>query len=113
VQVRVLTFGVLREFFEASDLAVELPVGATVGELLKILRGRTSKSAMGSEASTGSEERLWQSLAVAVSREYSSRDAVLRDGDEVALLPPVSGGCFARGERLASLAKTPEGVRGR
>jgi hypothetical protein len=49
------------------------------------------------------EERLWRSLAVAVNREYSSHGAVLRDGDEVALLPPVSGGCFAYGEKRASL----------
>jgi molybdopterin converting factor small subunit len=105
VQVRVLTFGVLREIFGVADVAVELPDGATAGELLRILRGRTSKSAMGSEGSKGSEERLWHSLAVAVNREYCSRGAVLRDGDEVALLPPVSGGwCCAHGERLASLA---------
>src|SRR6185437_5216836 len=38
-------------------------------------------------------------------REYASADAVLHDGDEVALLPPVSGGCFAQGESLAPLAK--------
>jgi molybdopterin converting factor small subunit len=38
------------------------------------------------------EQRLWRSLAVAVNREYGSASIVLRDGDEVALLPPVSGG---------------------
>jgi hypothetical protein len=45
---------------------------------------------------------------VAVNREYSSHGAVLRDGDEVALLPPVSGGCFAYGEKRAALAKDHE-----
>lgn len=50
------------------------------------------------------DERLWRSLAVAVNREYASPDAALGDGDEVALLPPVSGGCFAHDERLASFA---------
>jgi len=35
----------------------------------------------------------------------------LREGDEVALLPPVSGGCFADGEKLAALAKTLRGRR--
>jgi hypothetical protein len=57
------------------------------------------------------ETRIWQSTAVAVNREYSSHGAVLRDGDEVALLPPVSGGCreqgagnsCAYGEKRASL----------
>ena len=114
VQVRVLTFGVLREMFGGSVLPVELPEGATAGELLRILRGRTSNAGMGFEADAaigeGAEERLWQSLAVAVNREYCTRGAVLHDGDEVALLPPVSGGwccahgCYALGERLAALA---------
>jgi molybdopterin converting factor small subunit len=35
---------------------------------------------------------------VAVNREYSSLAEVLREGDEVALLPPVSGGCSSYGE---------------
>ena len=78
-----------------------MPEGATVGELLRILRARTSNQAMES----GADERLWRSLAVAVNREYSSAAAVLRDGDEVALLPPVSGGCCADGERLAALQR--------
>ena len=47
---------------------------------------------MGSEAESSLDEQLWRSLAVAVNREYGSTSIVLRDGDEVALLPPVSGG---------------------
>jgi molybdopterin converting factor small subunit len=110
VQVRVLTFGVLRDIFGAADVPLELPDGATVGELLRILRGRTSNSAMSNRTDNEARDRLWQSLAVAVNREYSSPGALLHDSDEVALLPPVSGGCcahgcYARGEKLASLAK--------
>ena len=41
---------------------------------------------------------------MAVNREYASADTVLHEGDEVALLPPVSGGCFAQGGSLAPLA---------
>jgi sulfur-carrier protein len=89
MRVRVLYFGVLRDLTGASDDAVELPDGATVGELLRVLRGHTSNMAM---ATMGTEKRLWQSLAVAVNREYAAADVLLGDGDEVALLPPVSGG---------------------
>jgi molybdopterin converting factor small subunit len=39
-----------------------------------------------------------RSIAVAVNREYARLEDVLRDGDEVALLPPVSGG--GRGKLL-------------
>jgi molybdopterin converting factor subunit 1 len=104
VRVKVLYFGVLRELFGVSDEAVELRDEATVGELLGLLRGRTSNGSMGNGTKSELSERLWMSLAVAVNREYESTSIVLRDGDEVALLPPVSGGCFAHGEKLALLA---------
>jgi molybdopterin converting factor small subunit len=90
MRVKVLFFGVLRERFGAADEVVELADGVAVGELLCILRQRTSNDAMGDMV--GLEEGLWRSLAVAVNREYGSASIVLRDGDEVALLPPVSGG---------------------
>ena len=93
MRVRLLTFGVLRERLCGLDETVELLEGATVGQLIEILRGRTSNDSMDKEA----DEGLWRSLAVAVNREYSSLAVVLRDGDEVALLPPVSGGCCAHG----------------
>jgi molybdopterin converting factor subunit 1 len=88
MQVRLLYFGVLRELAGGPEETVELKEGATVGELIEILRGRTSNDSTGK----GADEGLWRSLAVAVNREYSSLGVVLREGDEVALLPPVSGG---------------------
>ena len=92
MRVKVLYFGVLRDRLGASDEVVELEDGATVGGLLGLLRGRTSKESMGSERESALDERLWRSLAVAVNREYGSASIVLREGDEVAILPPVSGG---------------------
>lgn len=103
MRVTVLYFGVLRDLFGAADQMVELADGIAVGDLLRILRGRASNHATGDMRER--DEQLWRSLAVAVNREYGSASIVLRDGDEVALLPPVSGGSFEEGERLASLAK--------
>jgi molybdopterin converting factor small subunit len=40
---------------------------------------------------------MWDSIAVAVNQEYAKADVVLKDGDEVALLPPVSGGLEGSG----------------
>ena len=90
MRVKVLYFGVLRDVFGGSDEVAELADGATVGELLGLLRGRTSNDWMATEQSK--TEQLWRSVAVAVNREYGSASIVLRDGDEVAILPPVSGG---------------------
>jgi molybdopterin converting factor subunit 1 len=99
VRVKVLFFGVLRDWFGVTDEVAELPTGATVGELLELLRGRASKSLMGM-TEVGAQEQLWRSLAVAVNREYGSTSIVLRDGDEVALLPPVSGGSCREREQV-------------
>jgi molybdopterin converting factor small subunit len=125
MRVRVLYFGVLREMRGRSDEAIELKDGASAGDLLRILRGRTSNASMakipkggvggasagaqpGFDSDSDSDARLWRSLAVAVNREYVMAETTLQHGDEVALLPPVSGGCsgpFADGEKRASLGK--------
>lgn len=81
MRVRVLVFGVLKEVFPESSAALELPEGALVRDLLDRYR----------ESSHG-QDALWSSLAVAVNREYVSVDHALHEGDEIALLPPVSGG---------------------
>lgn len=88
MRVKVLCFGVLKDLLGIATDDLELSEGSTVADLLRILQRRTSNLRM--------DAKVWQSLAVAVNREYSSTVAVLRDGDEVALLPPVSGGCDAR-----------------
>ena len=53
-----------------------MPEGTTVAHLLEQLRD-------------GGAHPVWSSLAVAVNREYAAASAVLHEGDEVALLPPV------------------------
>jgi molybdopterin converting factor subunit 1 len=79
MQVRVLFFGVLKDLLSSSGEAVTLPEGATVAQLMEQLRN-------------GGAHPVWAALAVAVNREYAAASAVLQEGDEVALLPPVSGG---------------------
>jgi molybdopterin synthase catalytic subunit len=79
MQVRVLFFGVLKDLLSSSGEAVTLPEGATVAQLMEQLRD-------------GAAHPVWSALAVAVNREYAAASAVLHEGDEVALLPPVSGG---------------------
>jgi molybdopterin converting factor small subunit len=94
MQIRVLYFGVLKDFFECGGKSIEMEEGASVADLLKVQRG----SATGGGA-------LWDSIAVAVNQEYARVTDVLQDGDEVALLPPVSGGA----ERRRTEIGRPEG----
>jgi molybdopterin synthase catalytic subunit len=81
MQVRVLLFGSLREAAGAKELSVALPERARVVSLRELL-----------VASQPAFEKLAGRLRVAVNREFATDDAVLADGDEVAFLPPVSGG---------------------
>ncbi|MGB7189943.1 MAG: molybdenum cofactor biosynthesis protein MoaE [Acidobacteriaceae bacterium] len=74
MRIRILAFGVLKDFIPESS-TVELPDGTRVCDLLARY-----------------EQRVFRSAAVAVNQEYASMDHVLHEGDEVALLPPVSGG---------------------
>lgn len=81
MRVRVLVFGVLKELIPEPSASLELPEGARVRQMLDHYRKVFAE-----------REALWRSLAVAVNREYVSAEHMLKDGDEVALLPPVSGG---------------------
>jgi molybdopterin converting factor subunit 1 len=81
MRVNVLYFGILKDLFAGERGPVDLPDGATVDSLLSLLRGQTSK-----------QSDVWRTLAVAVNQEYAALSTTLREGDEVALLPPVSGG---------------------
>jgi MoaE-MoaD fusion protein len=81
MRVRILVFGVLKDVLPESSASPELPEGARVQDLLDQYRN-----------SFAEREELWRSVAVAVNREYVAAAHVLREGDEVALLPPVSGG---------------------
>jgi len=79
MHVRVLCFGVLKDWLGAETAPVELPEGATVAALLEQLAAREPAPVL-------------RGIAVSVNAEYATGAHVLRDGDEVGLLPPVSGG---------------------
>jgi molybdopterin converting factor subunit 1 len=81
MRVNVLYFGILKDLFASECDPIDLPDGATVDALLSFLRAQTSK-----------QSDVWRTLAVAVNQEYAALSTTLREGDEVALLPPVSGG---------------------
>ena len=91
MKVRVIPFGVLKEWLGAADATVELPAGATVADLLERLDASLPASLPATLAAGGPLASL-RGIAVGVNAEYATAAQVLRDGDEVGLLPPVSGG---------------------
>jgi molybdopterin synthase catalytic subunit len=76
MHVRVRLFAALRERAGADEVDVELPEGALVRDALEQLRTLTSGAP----------------VVMALNREYAQPDAPLHAGDELALIPPVSGG---------------------
>jgi molybdopterin synthase catalytic subunit len=80
MQLRVLCFGRLRELI-APEIAAELSSPATVADLWRSLREQHPALAAYDGA-----------IAVAVNQSFASLSTLLAEGDEVALLPPVSGG---------------------
>ncbi len=81
MRVRMRLFGPFREIVATADGWRELPVGDSVADLLAVLRGEGKLP-----------EKLLLASAVAVNQEYAQPARILQDGDEVAILPPVSGG---------------------
>lgn len=79
IRVTVRCFAAVREALGQDQLAIDLPVGSTTAALRERLVARSPVLA-----------RL--PVAFAVNRGYAGPERVLADGDEVALIPPISGG---------------------
>jgi molybdopterin converting factor subunit 1 len=88
--VHVRLFAILRERAGRDEIELELPDGATVKDAVQAVAERHGLADV--------VARL--PVVMAVNREYASADSVLSESDELALIPPVSGGesAFATGE---------------
>jgi molybdopterin synthase catalytic subunit len=81
MRIRVLFFGMLKDWAGRSDDSLELPEGATLGDLVHHYETRIPRL-----------RDFAASIAMSVNQEYAGPDSRLKSGDEVGLLPPVSGG---------------------
>jgi molybdopterin synthase catalytic subunit/molybdopterin converting factor small subunit len=92
--VRVRLFAALRERAGADEVELELPPGARVGDALE----RLGDLAAGLP------------LVMAINREYADADAPLAPDDELALIPPVSGGATVAGSPHVRVSAEPLAV---
>jgi molybdopterin converting factor subunit 1 len=81
VRVRVRLFATIREAVGKAAIELDLPEGASAEEAWQAL-----------VRSCPDLSPRRQSLAASVNRSYASFDTPLEEGDEVAFIPPVSGG---------------------
>lgn len=97
IRIRLLAFGALRTILPEGGAWRNLTAGASVSDLLADLcrEGVTDASSL-------------SSAAIAVNQQYSARTRTLSDGDEVAILPPVSGGLATESSAaLVALVRDP------
>ncbi len=81
VRVRLLYFAVLRDITGSATAEIDLPNGSNAADVWDRLR--TQHRELGSYR---------QPPMVAVNEEYVGPNHILRDGDELAFIPPVAGG---------------------
>jgi len=105
VQLSVRLFASVREALGSNSLTLDLADGATVGNLLGELKDRFPQM------------RDLPAAMVSVNLEYVGEDHPLRENDQVALIPPVSGGSNRHfeitpdpltGDSVAELVRSPE-----
>src|SRR2546427_2859998 len=90
--VRVLFFGVLKEIVAKAGESLDLDDGSSVADVLAHY-----------ESQIPPLKNLRGSIAIALNQEYARPDSKLKPNDEIALLPPVSGGVSD------AVGKTPVG----
>jgi molybdopterin converting factor subunit 1 len=81
MKIRVLFFAHYRETVPGGQLELELPDGATVADAAAVLSERDARL-----------NGILDRTRVAVAADFAEPDTPLKDGDELAFLPPMSGG---------------------
>lgn len=81
MQVRVLFFGILKDLAGRSSDTLSLPDHASAADVVSHYQQRLSAN-----------PAIFSSIAISVNQEYARPEMKLKAGDEIALLPPVSGG---------------------
>jgi molybdopterin converting factor subunit 1 len=81
MRVSIRLFARLREIAGTGEMERDVPEGATLGTVWRLLT-----------AEHPALEPYTRSISGAVNADYARLDAAVADGDEVAFLPPVSGG---------------------
>ncbi len=81
IRVKVLFFGRLKDLAGHAEDSIECADGATIEELFALYTARNSELA-----------KFRSSLVASRNEEFAAWDTTLHSGDEIAFLPPVSGG---------------------
>ena len=95
MRVNIKLFAAYREKVGKSQFELDLPDGSDMEQLARAIVALHP---------TITQNPL--RLAIAVNQEFVDSDTILKDGDEIALIPPVSGGCIHSQKLIRKIATT-------
>jgi molybdopterin converting factor subunit 1 len=81
MRVHVLLFAIVRDAAQTAEVDVEVPQTAVAGDAVKIVEQRFPQIS-----------KYMGRAAIAVNRRYATAQTEIAEGDEIAVIPPVSGG---------------------
>ncbi len=93
MRIRVLFFGVLRDVTGLREDSIEIPEGGLAASVFEHYSARFPRLG-----------EMQKSIVLAVNQKFCAPSEALADGDELAMLPPVSGGS---GENIFALTRDP------
>ena len=80
MKIKIQAFGIAKDILQSSEMEFELGNGQSVEQLKSALINKFPEF-----------EKL-RKFSIAVNQEYRGEDYIIRQGDEVVIIPPVSGG---------------------
>ncbi len=83
MKIKALFFASCRDIVKNREIELEVPEGATAAEVLNQLCQTYPRLS-----------DLRGRMALSVNEDYAAPESILRPGDTLALIPPVSGGCL-------------------
>lgn len=96
MKVRVLYFATLRDYAGRREQDVELPAGASIADLKAQLSGQDNRM-----------DQALDTAIASINKEFAFAQERLKEGDEVALFPPVSGGAPQEGPTVLRVTEDP------